>query len=181
MSALDSMDSDSDDVDSLDPFPNAGHSDPEEPQLIKSADCPAGLDDYWWEQLVKARGAKVQLETTLRSEAAKLEAMQLYMQKLSRHDDNLKAEIQAKGVAMTQFLADKHFHTLNLDVPISLKQGQVEAESLSDTVQDLSDAVLLYRSRVENINVVIKQKGSKKVRWAEQQIIRARNAYICHI
>lgn len=163
--ALVSMDSDSEDVDSLDPFPNAGNLHPdEEPTLDRSVDCPAGLDTYWWDQLVKARDSKLQLEADLRKEGAKLEAMQQFLQKLSANDDQLKAEIRSNADAMTDFLVEKRFHALNLDIPVTLKQGQVEAETPSDTVSDMSDAVLLHRNRVENINEVIKHKGGKKVR-----------------
>mmetsp|Transcript_40424 Transcript_40424/g.103505 ORF Transcript_40424/g.103505 Transcript_40424/m.103505 type:complete len:411 (+) Transcript_40424:298-1530(+) len=162
--ALVSMDSDSEDVDSLDPFPNAGNLHPdEEPTLDRSVDCPAGLDTYWWDQLVKARDSKLQLEADLRKEGAKLEAMQQFLQKLSANDDQLKAEIRSNADAMTDFLVEKRFHALNLDIPVTLKQGQVEAETPSDTVSDMSDAVLLHRNRVENINEVIKHKGGKKV------------------
>lgn len=44
---------------------------------------------------------------------------------------------------------------LNLEIQFLLKQGQVEV-SMGDFIPDFSDAVLIHRSRIEELNSQIK-------------------------
>lgn len=57
---------------------------------------------------------------------------------------------------------DATYSKYNLEVPQHLKQGQIEID-LAGATMDLSDAVLVHRSVVEDVNEVIKKHGGSKV------------------
>lgn len=158
-------DGDRDLADSLAPFPRAGSGagSEEEPPLNRAADCPAGLDSHWWQAFVHARDAKLKMEAQVRAETRTLRRLQRHLHKLSGEDDELRNAIEAKARELEAFRSAKDLSNLDLEIPVKLRQGQLETEPHKDTVCDMGHAVLLDRKRVENINSIIQRKGGKKV------------------
>ena len=89
--------------------------------------------------------------------------LQHHLHKLSSEDTQLRAALAAKNKEVEEFRASKAGADMDLEVPVSLRQGQVETESQSGSVSDLNQAVLLNRKYVMDVNAIIRQKGGKKV------------------
>jgi hypothetical protein len=92
-----------------------------------------------------------------------LQKLQRHLHNLSSEDEEIREKLAAKNKEVDDFRAAKARAEMDLEIPMTLSQGQVETEAPSDTVSDLTHAVLLNRKYIEDVNAIIRQKGSKKV------------------
>ncbi|CAD7695439.1 unnamed protein product [Ostreobium quekettii] len=158
--AASTSDRDPDDLDPFPPMPTAdgSHGVPH----LDSSMCPEGLLPVLWEKLLDQREARIQHEQHMRQEQDSLRRMEAQLQKLDERDRELETAMD-QGVAELNKLKEQRLaNTLNLEYPITLKQGQVEVQA-EGVLSILSNSALIDRKTVEGLNDIIQGKGGKKV------------------
>ncbi|XP_030721405.2 cilia- and flagella-associated protein 43 [Globicephala melas] len=138
-------------------------------QLMKAMDdldsinnMPQGLDPSVWEHFCMTRRAKVENEQKVKQKAAGLIEMVAFLQRRTEADEKVQHEIEKVLRELTLLQEDKVKFQLNLTIQILLKQGQVELENFQ-LLLDYSDAILINKNIVEDLNSVIRTQGQKKV------------------
>uniref|UniRef100_UPI002021EF95 cilia- and flagella-associated protein 43 n=1 Tax=Myodes glareolus TaxID=447135 RepID=UPI002021EF95 len=138
-------------------------------QLMKSMDeldnisnMPEGLDPFVWEHFCTTRRAKVENEYKVKQKAAGLQEMTTFLRKRVEDDEAVQHEIEKVFQELLRLQDEKVRFQVNLTIQILLKQGQVELENFQLTLE-YSDAILINKSIIEDLNAVIRAQGQKKV------------------
>ncbi|XP_040110308.1 cilia- and flagella-associated protein 43 isoform X2 [Oryx dammah] len=138
-------------------------------QLMKAMDdldsinnMPEGLDTSVWEHFCMARRAKVENEQKVKQKAAGLIEMVAFLRRRTEDDEKVQHEIEKVFHELILLQEDKVKFQLNLTIQILLKQGQVELENFQ-LMLDYSDAILINKMIIEDLNSVIRTQGQKKV------------------
>nr|XP_027816022.1 cilia- and flagella-associated protein 43 isoform X2 [Ovis aries] len=138
-------------------------------QLMKAMDdldsinnMPEGLDTSVWEHFCMARRAKVENEQKVKQKAAGLIEMVAFLRRRTEDDEKVQHEIEKVFHELILLQEDKVKFQLNLTIQILLKQGQVELENFQ-LMLDYSDAILINKIIIEDLNSVIRNQGQKKV------------------
>ncbi|XP_025093863.1 LOW QUALITY PROTEIN: cilia- and flagella-associated protein 43-like [Pomacea canaliculata] len=131
-------------------------------ELDKPANMPEGLDPTVWQRLCNYRRAKIESENMVKKKALVLAEMQAFLQKRVEEDEALKSEVDAIGIQLAKLKDDQLLFTLDLEVQLLLKQGQVEVDA-GQFIHDYNNSVLIHRSVVEDLNATIKQLGESKI------------------
>ncbi|KAM8806103.1 cilia- and flagella-associated protein 43 [Eudromia elegans] len=130
-------------------------------ELDKPEHMPNGLDPSFWERFCLARRNKVESEQLVRWKALTLADMQAFLQRRIDEDEKMKSEIGDIFQELTWLREEKMKLQLNLTVQFLLKQGQVELESTE--FPDFTDAILINKSVIEELNCTIMAEGEKKI------------------
>ncbi|KFO69529.1 WD repeat-containing protein 96, partial [Cuculus canorus] len=130
-------------------------------QLDSLEHMPNGLDPSIWERFCLARRNKVETEELVKQKALTLAEMQAFLQR--RMDDNEKIKSELEGIyqELRWVQEEKMKFQWNLTIQFLLKQGQVELESTG--IPEYSDAILINRSVIEELNCSIMAQGGKKI------------------
>ncbi|KAB1270915.1 Cilia- and flagella-associated protein 43 [Camelus dromedarius] len=138
-------------------------------QLMKAMDdldninnMPEGLDPSVWDHFCMTRRTKVENEQEVKQKAAGLMEMAAFLRRRTDDDEKVQHEIEKVFHELILLQEDKVKFQLNLTIQILLKQGQVELENFQ-LLLDYSDAVLINRNIIEDLNSVIRTQGQKKV------------------
>ncbi|KAF4019231.1 hypothetical protein G4228_010542 [Cervus hanglu yarkandensis] len=138
-------------------------------QLMKAMDdldsinnMPEGLDTSVWEHFCMTRRAKVENEQKVKQKAAGLIEMVAFLRRRTEDDEKVQHEIEKVFHELILLQEDKVKFQLNLTIQILLKQGQVELENFQ-LMLDYSDAILINKVIIEDLNSVIRAQGQKKV------------------
>ncbi|XP_057592496.1 cilia- and flagella-associated protein 43 [Hippopotamus amphibius kiboko] len=138
-------------------------------QLMKAMDdldsitnMPEGLDPPVWEHFCMTRRAKVENEQKVKQKAAGLMEMVAFLRRRTEDDEKVQHEIEKVFHELILLQEDKAKFQLNLTIQILLKQGQVELENFQ-LLLDYSDAILINKNIIEDLNAVIRTQGQKKV------------------
>ncbi|XP_034352806.1 cilia- and flagella-associated protein 43 isoform X1 [Arvicanthis niloticus] len=138
-------------------------------QLMKAMDeldnvnnMPEGLDPSVWEHFCTTRRAKVENEYKVKQKAACLLEMTTFLRKRMEDDDAVHHEIERVFHELVRLQDEKVRYQVNLTVQVLLKQGQVELENFQLTLE-YSDAILINKNIIEDLNSVIRTQGQKKV------------------
>ncbi|KAL1789130.1 cilia-and flagella-associated protein 43 [Sigmodon hispidus] len=161
------------DVNSLVPYgerPGSGKLNKENfTQLMKSMDeldninnMPEGLEPTVWEHFCATRRAKVENEYKVKQKAAGLQEMTTFLRKRLEDDEAVQHEIERVFHELLRLQDEKVKFQVNLTIQILLKQGQVELENFQ-LVLEYSDAILINKNIIEDLNSVIRTQGQKKV------------------
>ncbi|XP_028730485.1 cilia- and flagella-associated protein 43 [Peromyscus leucopus] len=161
------------DVNSLVPYgerPGSGKLNKENfTQLMKSMDeldsinnMPEGLDPTVWEHFCITRRAKVENEYKVKQKAAGLQEMTTFLRKRLEDDEAVQREIERVFQELLRLQDEKVKFQVNLTIQILLKQGQVELENFQ-LILEYSDAILINKNIIEDLNSVIRTQGQKKV------------------
>ncbi|XP_037660766.1 cilia- and flagella-associated protein 43 isoform X2 [Choloepus didactylus] len=161
------------DVASIDPFgerPGSGKlSNNAFAQLMKAMDeldnihnMPEGLDPLVWDHFCMTRRAKVENEQKVKQKAAGLMEMLAFLRKRIEDDEKVQQDIEKVFHELTLLQEEKVGFQLNLTIQILLKQGQVELDNFQ-LLLEYSDAILINRNIIEDLNAVIRTQGQKKV------------------
>ncbi|KAI1236217.1 Cilia- and flagella-associated protein 43, partial [Lamprotornis superbus] len=118
-------------------------------ELDSPEHMPSGLNQSVWKRFCLARRNKMKSEELVKWKSLALTEMQACHQR--RVDENEKMKLKEEKMKLQQ----------NLTVQFLLKQGQVELESTE--IPDYSDAVLIDRSVVEELNCSLAAQGEKKI------------------
>ncbi|NXN32215.1 CFA43 protein, partial [Nycticryphes semicollaris] len=130
-------------------------------ELDSPEHMPNGLDPSIWEHFCLARRNKMESEKLVKQKALTLEEMEAFLQR--RRDDNekVKSEIEAIFQELTWLQEEKSKLQMNLTVQFLLRQGQVELESTE--IPDYTDAILINKAIIEELNSSIMAEGEKKI------------------
>ncbi|KAI5932524.1 Cilia- and flagella-associated protein 43 [Manis javanica] len=138
-------------------------------QLMKTMDdldninnMPEGLDPLVWDRFCTTRRAKVENEQKVKQKAAGLMEMSAFLQRRVEDDEKVQQEIEKVFHELILLQEEKGKFQLNLTIQILLKQGQVELENFQ-LLLEYSDAILINRNIIEDLNSVIRTQGQKKV------------------
>ncbi|XP_028632191.1 cilia- and flagella-associated protein 43 [Grammomys surdaster] len=138
-------------------------------QLMKSMDeldnisnMPEGLDPSVWEHFCTTRRAKVENEYKVKQKAACLLEMTTFLRKRMEDDDAVHHEIEQVFHELVRLQDEKVRFQVNLTIQVLLKQGQVELENFQ-LILEYSDAILINKNIIEDLNSVIRTQGQKKV------------------
>ncbi|KAL4232016.1 Cilia- and flagella-associated protein 43 [Mactra antiquata] len=130
--------------------------------LDKESNCPEGVEPHIWQRLCMYRRQKVENENLVKIRASTLAEMQQFQQKRYEEDEVLRNEIDDIGEVLNKLRDDRARFSLNLEVQLLLKQGQVEVDAGS-FIHEYKDSALIHRSVVEDLNGTIKQLGESKI------------------
>ncbi|XP_067277323.1 cilia- and flagella-associated protein 43 isoform X2 [Pseudorasbora parva] len=121
-----------------------------------------GLDPVVWERFCLARRAKVESEHKVKLKALNLAEMQAFLQR--RTDEDEKAQLEIKNLIdeLNGLCEEKMRFRLDSMVQIVLQQGQVEVEA-EDFIADYTDALLIHRGVIEDLNSTIRDLGDQKI------------------
>ncbi|XP_021086318.2 cilia- and flagella-associated protein 43 isoform X2 [Mesocricetus auratus] len=138
-------------------------------QIMKSMDeldsisnMPEGLDPSVWEHFCITRRAKVENEYKVKQKAAGLQEMMTFLRKRLEDDEAVQREIERVFHELLRLQDEKVKFQVNLTIQILLKQGQVELENFQ-LILEYSDAILINKTIIEDLNSVIRTQGQKKV------------------
>ncbi|KAM4775662.1 cilia- and flagella-associated protein 43 isoform 3-T3 [Cyanocitta cristata] len=130
-------------------------------ELDSPEHMPSALDQSVWERFCLARRNKMESEELVKWKARALEEMQTFLQRRVDENEKMKSELENIFQELTWLKEEKMKLQQNLMVQFLLKQGQVELGS--SEVPDYSDAVLINRSVVEELNSTLAAQGEKKI------------------
>ncbi|XP_076460305.1 cilia- and flagella-associated protein 43-like [Babylonia areolata] len=130
--------------------------------LDKPVHMPEGLEPSIWQRMCQYRRTKIESENMVKVKALMLADMQAFLQKRQDEEEALKNEIEDIDTQLNKLKEDQQRFSLNLEVQLLLKQGQVEVDA-GRFVRDYRDSVLINRSVVEELNTTIKQLGESKI------------------
>ncbi|XP_040418844.1 cilia- and flagella-associated protein 43 isoform X2 [Cygnus olor] len=130
-------------------------------ELDKPEHMPDGLDPSIWEQFCQARRNKMESEQLVKWKALKLAEMQAFLQRRMDDDQKIKSDIEYISQELIWLQEEKIKFQLDLTFQFLLKQGQVELESTE--IPDYTDAIIINKSVVEELNCSIMAQGEKKI------------------
>uniref|UniRef100_A0A8C3DH10 Uncharacterized protein n=1 Tax=Corvus moneduloides TaxID=1196302 RepID=A0A8C3DH10_CORMO len=139
-------------------------------ELDSPEHMPSGLDQSVWERFCLARRNKMESEELVKWKALALEEMQAFLRRRVDENEKMKSELENIFQELTWLKEEKMKLQQNLMVQFLLKQGQVELGSTE--VPDYSDAVLINRSVVEELNKHKREQTSLKDNHLEQILER---------
>ena len=125
-------------------------------------DTPEGLEPAWWGRVVEARDRKVASEARVRALQAEAAEAARYLARVTQEEEARQARAEAALSEAERLRQESRREVWDLDVPLLLKQGQVEVTQAL-TSADMGDARLLPREGVEEENTVIQRHGGQKV------------------
>ncbi|KYO40613.1 cilia- and flagella-associated protein 43 isoform A [Alligator mississippiensis] len=131
-------------------------------ELDNPENMPEGLDLPVWERFCSARRTKVESEQLVKRKALTLAEMQAFLQRRIEDDEKIKKDIDNIFSEVNLLQEQKMRFQLDLTVQFLLKQGQVELES-SELIPDYTDAILINKSVIEELNCTIRAQGEKKI------------------
>ncbi|XP_030917176.1 cilia- and flagella-associated protein 43 [Geospiza fortis] len=130
-------------------------------ELDRPEHMPSGLDQSMWEHFCLARRNKMESEELVKWKALALAEMQACLHRRTEENDKMKSELEKTFQELTWLKEEKMKLQQNLIVQFLLKQGQVELDSTQ--IPEYSDAVLIDRSIVEELNRTVAAQGEKKI------------------
>ena len=131
-------------------------------ELDHQGHMPEGLDEHVWQRLVHARRMKVESEQKVKAKALVLADMNAFLQRRFEEDESLRAGIELLFKELQNLREEKMKFTMDLEVQLLLKQGQVEVHPDS-FITDYSDSTLVHRSVIEDLNATIRSLGDAKI------------------
>ncbi|XP_070608857.1 cilia- and flagella-associated protein 43 isoform X2 [Erythrolamprus reginae] len=123
---------------------------------------PEGLDISNWERFCAARRMKVESEQQVKQKAMTLAEMQTFLQKRIEDDEQLRKDIEHVFTEINLLREQKMKFQLDLMVQFLFKQGQVELDG-PNLIPDYTDAILINRTIIEELNSMIWAQGEKKI------------------
>jgi hypothetical protein len=131
-------------------------------------DKPEGLDDSSWNKVLELRQVKVDRENEIAKKKLVLNEMSRANERMMEEDHNLTTKFDEILRQFRDFHEQRLTQSLNIDVLLKLKQGQVEVEQ-SAVVTDYSTSTLVNSSEIEELNSIIRSLGKQKVDQLKDQ------------
>ncbi|XP_056350633.1 cilia- and flagella-associated protein 43 [Oenanthe melanoleuca] len=130
-------------------------------ELDSPEHMPSGLNLSMWKRFCLARRNKIKSEELVKWKVLALGEMKACHRRRVEENEKMKSELENTFQELTRLKEEKMKLQQNVIVQFLLKQGQVELESTR--IPDYSDAVLLERSVVEQLNCSVAAQGEKKI------------------
>ncbi|NWI94079.1 CFA43 protein, partial [Pitta sordida] len=122
---------------------------------------PNVLNLPMWKKFCLARRKKMESEQLVKWKALTLAEMEAFLQRRMDENKKLKSQIENIFKELTWLQQEKMKLEQNVVVQFLLKQGQVELGSAE--IPEYSDAILIKKSVVEELNSSIAHQGEKKM------------------
>ena len=135
-------------------------------ELDKESNCPETIEPAVWKRFCHYRRRKIQNELKIKDMATGLTAAQNFLHRRMQDEERLRDDVDKLSVEIAKFEGEFERFVLNLEVQVLVKQGQVEVKNTvpdCPLIPDFSDAVLVHRGVVEQLNSCILQKGASKI------------------
>jgi hypothetical protein len=126
---------------------------------LTAGDKPEECPREWWERMLEVREQKIRSEAEAHRVGNVLKEMTRYHTKIFDKDEKTNKRVELLLRQLSAFREARLRNMYDLDIPLHVKQGQVEVPDMSL----LQDAVFLHRSAVEEENEVIKRHGGDKL------------------
>ncbi|XP_053839965.1 cilia- and flagella-associated protein 43 [Vidua macroura] len=130
-------------------------------ELDSPEHMPSGLDQSVWEHFCLARRNKMESEELVKWKALALAEMQACQRRRVDENDKMKSELESTFQELIWLKEEKMKLQQNPTVQFLLKQGQVELGSTQ--IPEYSDAILIDRRVVEELNCTLAAQGEKKI------------------
>ncbi|KAG5450032.1 Cilia- and flagella-associated protein 43 [Clonorchis sinensis] len=122
------------------------------------------LDNAVWERLCKYRRRKFEKEMEVKNNALKLADIHAFVQRREEELHAVRTHRETLVNDLNSSLKDYHRNQTDLELQLLVKQGQVEVDLVEgNLVRDYSDALLINRDQVEELNAHIIKFGEYKV------------------
>ncbi|XP_055617976.1 cilia- and flagella-associated protein 43 isoform X2 [Toxorhynchites rutilus septentrionalis] len=131
--------------------------------LDQPSNCPAGMDNNMWQTLCKMRRIKIESEFRLKYCEIQLADSEAALNAFQKEISSQKNALLALETKLQDLLHNKYDDSTNRDVQIIIKRGLIEV-SMSGKTSDFLNCILIHRTDVDDINVVIKRAGEKKLK-----------------
>ncbi|XP_067656775.1 cilia- and flagella-associated protein 43-like isoform X1 [Haliotis asinina] len=131
-------------------------------EMDRESNMPEGLEGHVWKRMCTYRKDKIYSEQLVKMKSLVYAEMTDFEQRRKNEDVALEEEIRDIEKQIKSLKEDRQRFTLNLEVQLMLKQGQVEVDAGS-FVHDYTNSVLTHRTVVEELNSTIKQLGESKI------------------
>ncbi|XP_058814019.1 cilia- and flagella-associated protein 43 isoform X2 [Topomyia yanbarensis] len=131
--------------------------------LDNTTHCPAGMDSNMWHTLCKMRRFKMESEFRLKSCEIQLADAETALYAFQREIASKKNQLAFQESQIRQLLHVKFEDSTNRNVQIILKLGFIEVP-MSGHLVDFDSCILIHRTDVDDINVIIKRAGAKKLK-----------------
>jgi hypothetical protein len=130
--------------------------------LNQSTELPDGLGIEIWNRLVEIRERKIMSELELHYASKNFKEMQMLIQYVLEESEQIRLKTEHILAKISTFFDYKFNNIYNVEILLDLKQGQVEIPQ-APIATNYSDALLLHRSVVEELNEQVRQLGKLKV------------------
>ena len=130
--------------------------------VLDTTEKPEGVDDATWNQLQQLRHQKIEKENEILRKKVVLAEMAKHQEKASERDSFLAIKFEEILREFRQFHEKQLLESLDLELLLKLKQGQVEVEQAA-VVTDYSSSYLLPMTDIESLNMVIRSLGKEQV------------------
>ncbi len=139
------------------------HDEVDVPPLDRAADCPDGLDERAWERLVALRDEKIESEALVRERGTELAEANSFLSERRAEEQQLQARIADTLERIAALREERHRNSLDADVLLVLKQGQLEVSQVCDYDPDFSKAALVDKAFVAELNDATKSLAHAKI------------------
>lgn len=129
---------------------------------LENSEKPEEVPAEIWSRLNQLRGIKTDKEVELKAALTTLEEMKTHESNLAITEKALNDELMSTLNRKNVLKEQRALHQLNSELFLTVKQGQVEIDE-APVVTDLSNAILVHRSIVEELNKTIITLGTEKV------------------
>jgi uncharacterized protein involved in tolerance to divalent cations len=129
---------------------------------IVDEEIPEGLEIEIWNKVLEMRSKKIESENEVQMMQKKLTKMQTLAQNYIKESESYKQRLEDGNKRIPEIEEYIFQGIYNLECLFQLKQGQVEYPQ-SLVVTDYSDAVLINRNIIEQLNKIILNLGNSKI------------------
>ncbi|ORY35132.1 WD40 repeat-like protein [Neocallimastix californiae] len=129
---------------------------------INDEEIPEGFETELWNKMLEMRSRKIESEKEVQLMLKKLNKMQILTQNYIKESENYKQRCENGNKRIPEIEEYIFQGIYNLECLFQLKQGQVEYPQ-SLVVTDYSDAVLINRKIIEQLNEIILSLGNSKI------------------
>jgi WD40 repeat protein len=129
----------------------------------KIKDKPPGLSDQIWERFWEHRVQKIVSDQQVRVAQTTFDEMMQQLERLKQEDLELERIMSKDMTELNEFRDKLVKESFNLDYLFKFKQGQVEVPQAA-VVTDYSDAILISKSTIQELNSSIRSHGEEKIK-----------------
>lgn len=126
-------------------------------------DKPDGLSDIVWQEFLHFRQQRIDQEREMKECGNEVTEMGKYHQTIKTANEDLHTKMELNLRKMNEFSDQMVRDSYNLDYLHRYKQGQIEVEQAA-VVTDYADAILIHKSKIQELNNDIRSSGTEKVK-----------------
>lgn len=140
------------------------------PTALTDADRPEAVSDAAWHKVLKLREEKSELEQRIHSKSEEVAEAQAFLSKRREEEATLISSIENALMRVSELEQLRTELNVNVEVLITVQNGQVEIQHDNDFDPMFDDAVLIHRRMVENLNATTRKLATGKIEHLQQAI-----------